>query len=152
MSQSLLPAPPSTPLLTGGLYQPSVADFPSWQLGEVPSPVPFGSPGRHAAKRVRIRGRRWTVTFNDRLEYPPSDRWREEAENRRGRQEDVDRAHAAAQCSDQVAEEEECGMVQLPMLVLPDATSEQWVIEKGTFVIRPRSAQDFAAIATSPTM
>ena len=42
--------------------------------------------------------------------------------------------------------------VQLPMLVLPDATSEQWVIEKGTFVIRPRSAQDFAAIATSPTM
>ena len=59
----------------------------------------LGSPGRHAAKRVRIRGRRWTVTFNDRLEYP-SDRWREEAENRRGRQEDVDRAHAAAQCSD----------------------------------------------------
>ena len=67
----------------------------------------LGSPGRHAAKRVRIRGRRWTVTFNDRLEYPPSDRWREEAENRRSRQEDVDRAHAAAQCSDQVAEEEE---------------------------------------------
>ena len=52
----------------------------------------LGSPGRHAAKRVRIRGRRWTVTFNDRLEYPPSERWREEAENRRGRQEDVDRA------------------------------------------------------------
>ena len=40
MSQSSLPAPPSTPLLTG-LYQPSVADFPSWQLGEVPSPVPL---------------------------------------------------------------------------------------------------------------
>lgn len=41
--------------------------------------------------------------------------------------------------------------VQLPMLVLPDALSEKWEIESGTFVIRPRSLTDFAELRTYPT-
>lgn len=44
------------------------------------------------------------------------------------------------------------GKLQLPILVLPDALAEKWVIEKGTFVIRPRSSQDYASMTTSATI
>lgn len=41
---------------------------------------------------------------------------------------------------------------QLPMLIIPDAMLEKWEVESGTFVIRPRSKRDFAAMRTSAIM
>lgn len=73
----------------------------------VSSPSSSGEAERPPAKRSRhgLRGRRWIITLNDRLECPSSRRWVEEAEAVDARVQDVDRAHAAA-CGSQ---EEEAG-------------------------------------------
>ena len=68
--------------------------------GSAPS-SPAQAPKR---RRVQLRGRSWIITLNDRVEREPSARWAEEAQDRREREEGVDRGHAAAEGAD---EEEE---------------------------------------------
>lgn len=69
---------------------------------------PSSSP--RPAKRARVRGprgRAWFITFNDRLEQPPSPLWGEEAQERDAAHQERLRAHAAAEGADEEEEAEQ---------------------------------------------
>lgn len=70
---------------------------------------PAAAAGAAAPKRrrVQLRARSWVITLNDRDDYPPSARWREEAQARAEAEEDGRRAHAAAAGADEEEEAEQ---------------------------------------------
>lgn len=89
---------------------PAGGILPRAHPSEAHSPERVHSSSPVAKKpRVQVRGRTWIVTLNDRLEYPPSARYAEEAKAAAERGEDVDRAHAAAVGADEEEEAPEQG-------------------------------------------
>lgn len=74
------------------------------------------SPERPAAKRRKngVRGRRWIITLNDRLDRDPSHRWVEEAKARGERDEEILRGRRACSEEEEEADEDAVANVDHP--------------------------------------